>query len=295
MTNDRSEILALLLESGALRFAPAGGLFWYTSGTVGPYYVSTHYLCGGKAEAERLLEFIDEGSVDRVSFPLEMQEKLLSVVERDPHFRKTVELLVEAVSRSQDFDFVSGGERRDWFFSLPVAGQLKIPHLMVYKNKDVLVLNGEVKTVDLKGKRVLHIADLVTEASSYFRQWIPAIEERGGVLWRSLNVVDRGQGGTEKLSAAGIKTEYLLRVDESVFEALEQKRLIDADQRRVLVAYYRDSESAMKQFIETNPDFVINALDSQEERTRLRAEMLVETNPYGLDLKGMGINLRPRS
>ena len=44
------------------------------------------------------------------------------------------------------------------------------PHLLVYKNKDVLLVNGNsVKAADLQGKRALHIADLVTEASSYFR------------------------------------------------------------------------------------------------------------------------------
>ena len=296
MTNAKAEILSSLLESGALRFAPAGELFWYTSGTVGPYYVNTHYLFGGQVEAERFLAFIEEGRSDRTRFPLEMKQRLLQQLETDTLFRGTIDCLARAASTIDDFDFVSGGERRDWFFSLPVAERLGKPHLLVYKNKEVMVLNGDgVEEGDINGKRTLHVADLVTEASSYFRAWIPALEERGGILARSLNVVDRGQGGVEKLDAAGIKTECLLRVDESMFEELERGGQIDAEQRRVLVAYYRDPEVAMKEFVESNPDFVRRALAADDERTRSRALMFVQMNPYELDLVGLGINPRPRS
>ena len=292
----KSEILNSLLKSGALRFAAAGELFWYTSGTVGPYYINTHYLYGGREEAERFLAFIEDGRSDRTQFPLEMKRRLLQQLEEDALYRGSIDCLVQAAAANDDFDFVSGGERRDWFFSLPVAARMGKPHLLVYKNKDVLLVNGNsVKAADLQGKRALHIADLVTEASSYFSAWIPALAERGGVLARSLNVVDRGQGGVEKLSAAGVETECLLRVDESVFDELEQGGQIDTEQRRVLVAYYRDPEAAMTEFLEDNPDFVRRAIASDDERTRSRALMLVEKNPYDLDLAGLGISPPPRS
>jgi orotate phosphoribosyltransferase len=298
MTNAKPEILSSLLESRALRFAPAGELFWYTSGTVGPYYINTHYLYGGQSEAERFLAFIEEGRSDRTRFPLDMKRRLMQQVETDALFCGTIDCLARAASANDDFDFdfVSGGERRDWFFSLPVAERLGKPHLLVYKNREVMVLDGTaVADADIKGKRTLHVADLVTEASSYFTAWIPALEERGGVLARSLNVVDRGQGGVEKLAAAGIKTECLLRVDESMFEELERRGQIDSEQRRVLAAYYRDPEAAMREFVESNPDFIRRALAADDERTRSRATMFLEKNPYELDLAGLGINPRPRS
>ncbi len=289
MTTAKSEILNSLLKSGALRFAAAGELFWYTSGTVGPYYINTHYLYGGREEAERFLAFIEDGRSDRIRFPLEMKRRLLQQLEEDALYRGTIDCLVQAAVANDDFDFVSGGERRDWFFSLPVAARLGKPHLLVYKNREVLAVNGNsVKAADLQGKRALHIADLVTEASSYFRAWIPALADRGGVLARSLNVVDRGQGGVEKLSAAGVETECLLRVDESLFDELEQGGQIDTEQQRVLLAYYSDPEAAMKEFLQNNPDFVRRSIASDEERTRSRALMFVEKNPYDLDLAGLG-------
>ena len=41
------DILKALLDTEALRLAPPGEVFWYTSGTVGPYYINTEYLYGG--------------------------------------------------------------------------------------------------------------------------------------------------------------------------------------------------------------------------------------------------------
>ena len=296
MTTTQSEILNSLLKSGALRFAAAGELFWYTSGTVGPYYINTHYLYGGQEAAERFLAFIEEGRSDRTQFPLAMKRKLLRQLEQDELYRSVIDRLVQAAAANGDFDFVSGGERRDWFFSVPTAAQMDKPHLLVYKDKEVLLVQDDsVKSADLQGKRTLHIADLVTEASSYFRYWIPALAARGCVLARSLNVVDRGQGGVERLAAAGVETECLLRVDESVFDELEQGGQIGTEQRRVLVAYYRDPDAAMKEFLEGNPDFLRRAIASDDERTRSRAQTCVEKNPYDLDLAGLGISPRLRS
>jgi len=45
------------------------------------------------------------------------------------------------------------------------------------------VVSSDGKTEELKelnGESVLHIADLITEASSYERAWIPAIKNNGG-------------------------------------------------------------------------------------------------------------------
>ena len=37
------DLVASLIRTQALRLAPADEVFWYTSGTVGPYYINTHY------------------------------------------------------------------------------------------------------------------------------------------------------------------------------------------------------------------------------------------------------------
>jgi len=63
------DLIAALIQTRALRLAPPGQVFWYTSGTVGPYYIDTHYLCGGQARAEELLGFIDAEKGTGSAFP----------------------------------------------------------------------------------------------------------------------------------------------------------------------------------------------------------------------------------
>ena len=53
------DLIKALLDTQALRLAPPGEVFWYTSGTVGPYYLNAHYLYGGPAAATELLSFTD--------------------------------------------------------------------------------------------------------------------------------------------------------------------------------------------------------------------------------------------
>ena len=38
-----------------------------------------------------------------------------------------------------NIDYVSGGERRDWFFSLLVAKGLERPHITIYKDSSAVI------------------------------------------------------------------------------------------------------------------------------------------------------------
>ena len=48
-----------LFQTGAVRVCQEGKPFWYTSGTIGPYYINTHFLYGNEKKALELLEKID--------------------------------------------------------------------------------------------------------------------------------------------------------------------------------------------------------------------------------------------
>jgi hypothetical protein len=127
------------------------------------------------------------------------------------------------------------------------------------------------------------VADLVTEASSYFRAWMPAIGQGGGGIAYSVNVIDRGQGGIEALNERGVKAGALLRVDEALFARLAEVGQIDVGHRDLLSAYYRDPHASMKVFLQENPQFLRTALVHGDEKTRARAQLLVADNLYGLD------------
>jgi orotate phosphoribosyltransferase len=280
------DLSAALIRTQALRLAPPGQVFWYTSGTVGPYYINTHYLYGGQIPAEQLLRFIDAESGDHQAFTGRLQERAEAQAAADPVFAGVIEALAERARQvgGEQADFVSGGERRDWFFSPLLAARLGKPHLLIYKDHSALLYReGKMEPVaGLEGKHGVHVADLITEASSYVRDWIPAIRQRGGEMTCALNVVDRAQGGAEALQQAQVRSEALLRVDAELFAALRRAGHIDAQQEQVLLAYARDPHAAMKAFLQENPEFLRQALRFADERIASRARLLAEQNPYQL-------------
>ena len=279
------DLLNALVETQALRVASERQVFWYTSGTVGPYYINTENLYGGPDAAGELLSFIDaEKSSPRFAFDL--RERLLRQYENNAIYRDVVDALVARVKRALEvnIDAVSGGERRDWFFSLTVAECLGKPNLLIFKNRERVLFDGKNVTHEgVDGLRTLHVADLVTEASSYFRDWIPLVGEGGGRIEYSANVVDRGQGGIEALCESGVPSSALLRVDGALFKRLAELGHIGSAQADLLAAYYRDPYAAMRTFLLNHPDFLQNALRGDDDRTRARAQLLVDGNVYGLD------------
>ena len=283
------DLIKALVQTQALKIAPPGDIFWYTSGTVGPYYINTHYLFGGRTRAEALLAFIDADKEQHPSFPARLLEHTKIQYETDAVYRGVVDALIGYIRAHglEECDLISGGERRDWFFSPIVAYKLGKPHLLLYKDQGALVwrdgrtcLAGE----DLAGKKAVHVADLITEASSYTRSWIPGLEALQVAMVCGLNVIDRAQGGMDALQKANVQGAALLRVDEGLFEELGRIGTIDQAQREVLTAFYRDPHQAMRIFLQEHPDCLRRALGGDDERTAARARNLVTSNPYELDL-----------
>ena len=280
------DLLDALVDSEALRIAPSGEVFWYTSGTLGPYYINTHYLYGGSEVAVELLDFIDSDSRSP-DFHRRLVERIQTRLDDDAAFRGVTDALVQAIRNrpaAGTIDMISGGERRDWFFSLPVALTMDLPHLYIYKDGGTfLAEEGNLKAIpDLTGRSTAHVADLVTEASSYARDWIPAIRDRGGAMAIAANVIDRAQGGIDVITGAGVDGVALLRVDESLFGDLLAREKIDQGQHAILLDYFSDPKGAMKRFLHANPDFLEVALASTDERTSARARLLVEQDLYDL-------------
>lgn len=280
------DLLADLLDTQALRLAPPGEVFWYTSGTVGPYYINTEYLYGGPKQAQQLLTFIDEHKED-ADFPQRLQERVEKQYAENAVYRQVVDGLVALARESgAHFNSVSGGERRDWFFSLAVAERLGKPSLLIYKDGRTVVLDGQkLRPVRANDMDVLHVADLVTEASSYVRDWIPAVAASGGRIAYAANVIDRGQGGLETLTKQGIAAGALMRIDDALFDRLREMGQIDAAQRMVLVEYHRDPHTAMRTFLVEHPEFVRRALNGGDARVAQRARLLIAENPYSLDAR----------
>ncbi|MBT3345778.1 MAG: orotate phosphoribosyltransferase [Gemmatimonadetes bacterium] len=283
------DLVDALIESEALKISPPGELFFYTSGTVGPYYINTHFLYGGPGPAQELLDFIDTDS-EQPDFASNLRDRVQAQVDTDARYRAVIDELTASILEAEGDTpsmWISGGARRDWFFSVAVAEQLQRPHLYLFKDGSAVELDeeGELISVDsLDGATTVHVADLVTEASSYVRMWIPSIRDRDGEMILSANVVDRAQGGMDVMKDADVPALALLRVDEELFAALRSKGVVDAKQHETLTAYFDNPQAAMAAFLGEHPEFIQNSLAADDEKTVTRARQLVKQDPYDLGL-----------
>ncbi len=284
-----SDIMSYLFETNAIKFCEENKPFWYTSGKIGPYFINTHFVYGSEKEAVEFLSFIDECLADKQSLPAKVFERSLSQYKNNAIYRDVIDTMKQYIEENinvSEIDYVSGGERRDWFFSNIIAHLLNKPHISIYKDLSTVVSDSNFSSSeaikDLSGKKVLHIADLITVASSYIRAWLPAIRNLGGTVAWSCVVVDRMQGGSEKIEAEGVKAFSLVKVDSSLFNKALEMGIINENQVKMLNGFYSDPDETMKNFLIKHPEFLENALKS-DEKTRKRAQLLVDGNLYGLN------------
>ena len=283
-----SDIMSYLFETKAIKFCEENKPFWYTSGKIGPYFINTHFVYGSEKEASELLSFIDECLSDKLTLPEKVFKKVLKQYEENKIYYNVIETMknyiIENINVSE-IDYISGGERRDWFFSNIIAYLLDKPHISIYKDlstvaSDSKFQNTEVVT-NINNKKVLHIADLVTVASSYIRAWIPAIKNIGGKMCWSCVVVDRMQGGKEKIEAEGVKSFSLVNVDNTLFETAYKNNIINENQLSMLKKFFENPDETMRQFLINHPDFIEDSLNA-DEKTAKRDKLLVEGNLYNL-------------
>ena len=284
-----SNLMSYLFETNAIRFCEENKPFWYTSGKIGPYFINTHFVYGNEKDAVELLSFIDECLSDKLSLPGKVFEKVLKQYETNEIYKNVIDTMRSYIEENIDIseiDYISGGERRDWFFSNIISYLLDKPHLSIYKDLSVVESDSKFENTHsietLEGKKVLHIADLITVASSYIRAWIPAIKNLGSNICWSCVVVDRMQGGKDKIEAEGIKSLSLVQVDTNLFRKALELNIINASQVEMLDAFFKNPDESMKQFLINHPEFLENALNS-DEKTQKRAKLLIDGNLYGLN------------
>ncbi|UCD20540.1 MAG: hypothetical protein JSW08_02045 [archaeon] len=114
-------------------------------------------------------------------------------------------------------DVISGGESRDWIFSLPVASRIPCAHVMIYKDGRVV---GALKE-DMKGKNVVHIADLNNEGSSPRDMWVPVIRGAGGQIEDIFFYVDRMERGVQVIEdTLGLRRHAVVELDGNAWQYL---------------------------------------------------------------------------
>ena len=272
-------IVSWLFETDAVRVCPEGQPFWYTSGKLGPFYINTQFLYGSEAAANSLLKTIEEACAgDKMAFYDKVWADISAQLDSCPIFSQLIDLLTEAAAKL-DVDFVSGGERRDYFFSMPVAKKLGLGHLSIFKDltsvyTDANGVSMPSEEAGLAGRKSVHIADLITVASSYVRAWIPAVEALGAKIAYSLAVVDRDQGGSKILADAGCPLTTLVTIKPELFEqALKLGRVTPA-QVELINSFIADPDKFMQDFLTAHPDFLAGEI-AKGGKNAQRAELCI--------------------
>lgn len=223
MRNDQY-LEQLLVETGAFRDLENPVIL--TSGELSIYYINTEKICpdGGKWE-----KFGHD--------PFGMIYHSIIMAKEHPSFQGVIDRLSEGVNSlfpitSKQPLAVSGGQRRDWLFSGPVAvrvGEQGVPHLSLYQQEEgkkdrinAIYPDGSIDdNPSLEGWQIIHVADIITTGSSAYRKengkekgWIPRLKERGASIEHLVTVVSREQGGELLLAKQGVITHSLISIDE---------------------------------------------------------------------------------
>ena len=195
------EICQILKKTAALEF----GTFKLPSGKVTPYYIDLRVI---------------------PSFP--------------DAFHKISEIYVEAIRRKmgeESFDRVSGIPIAGMSFSVLVAFHLHKPFIYVRKNRRLRGRERRVEGILMTGDRVLLIDDLVTTGLSLERA-AEAIRAEGGVVTDAFVLLDREEGGRERLARNGVTLHSVLKMS-NVAKKLYEMNIIGEEELKIILSQTR--------------------------------------------------------
>jgi orotate phosphoribosyltransferase len=191
------EICKILNKIGALQF----GAFKLTSGKISPYYIDLRIV---------------------PSFP--------------DAFQKICEFYVDFIKnevQSKNFERIAGIPVAGVPFASLIAYSMKKPFLYIRKGVRLHGRQRRIEGILAPGDRILLVEDLITTGIS-LRNAARAIRAEGGVVTDAAVLLDREEGGEEKLDKSGIKLHALLNVSEIV-KKLYEIEAIDEEQLKTIL------------------------------------------------------------
>jgi hypothetical protein len=237
MSTHKEYLIQKLIENGGLKVRQSQNdqPFWYTSGLPGPYYLNTEFIIG-ENESDSILSKITESLNSTPNYKeaiKTIRTLILTQYRNDKEYQKIISCLIDYYKYNHKLfpEIISGGERRDWFFSIPFAAELDLPHIYLFKSKDLVFTDNIGNFIDnqtLTNKEVLHISDIINKASSYTRTWIPTLKKSNISLKETLSVGVRDQEGIDNLNIENVSIISPLRVDVNLFETAHKLKLISA-------------------------------------------------------------------
>lgn len=193
-----SLVAGALFRSGCLRF----GSFTLKSGVSSPYYIDLASL-------------------------LSSPEELCSVAD-------ALACEVRNLMAVDKIGKLASIELRGALLLPSVACRVGLPCVVVRKEQKTYGVTGRIVGAEVvKGDSILFFDDVVTEGLSKLEGMKP-LEELGARVGRLLVVVDREQGGREKLEKLGYRVHALAKISELVESLRESKHISEEQAETVL-------------------------------------------------------------
>jgi orotate phosphoribosyltransferase len=191
------EICKILNRIGALKF----GAFKLTSGKMSPYYIDLRIV---------------------PSFP--------------DAFQKVCDFYVAFIKNEvgiDNFERVAGIPIAGMPFAALIAYNLKKPFLYIRRGVRRHGRERRIEGVIAPGDRVLLADDLITTGLS-LQKAAKTIMAEGGVVTDAVVLLDRQEGGKEKLARSGMKLHALLNIAETA-NTLHELGTIDQEQLKTIL------------------------------------------------------------
>jgi len=202
MLNKTSRIANALVNSGALKF----GTFKLKSGQTSPFYIDLASLLSSPKD----FQFIVDAIADEV----------------------------KDIMCSRKIDKLATIELKGALIVPSVAAKLNLPCLVVRKETKQYGVTGRIAGGEVKkGERILFIDDVVTDGKSKLEGIRPLLQA-GAKIETILVVIDREQGGKQRLGNKGFQLHAVTTISELV-QSLVSTRRISQEQAKTILKYIK--------------------------------------------------------
>jgi orotate phosphoribosyltransferase len=202
MSASTEKVADALYVSGCLKF----GTFKIKSGALSPYYIDLARL-------------------------LSKPQALCSIAE-------TAADAIRQIRVSDRIDKLASIELKGALILPSIACKVGLPCIVVRKEEKAYGVTGRIAGAEVaEGDRVLFFDDVISEGLSKI-EGIKPLQELGAEVKHLMVVVDREQGGREKLEKAGYTVHALARISEIV-KALYGAQKISKEQAEAVLNYIK--------------------------------------------------------
>jgi uridine monophosphate synthetase len=202
MSGSTEKVADALYMSGCLKF----GTFKIKSGALSPYYIDLARL-------------------------LSKPQALCSIAENAAD-------AIRQIRVSDRIDKLASIELKGALILPSIACKVGLPCIVVRKEEKAYGVTGRTAGAEISaGDRVLFFDDVISEGLSKI-EGIKPLQELGAEVKHLMVIVDREQGGREKLENAGYTVHALARISE-IMKALYEAQKISKEQAEAVLNYIK--------------------------------------------------------